>query len=192
MPLIYTLNLFRNGSEVEEAWNGITFDFNELIDSIRIRFNRSTYQDYFGPFNVSASTSFDAKNADADEASHRISYLDLFDISPLNTLNHGKCYTISFKNTTYFYAMDNLLLGFKTQLLLFLHGLGQNLGIITHFYAVRPDIYVLKPGYNYRADFEGKIYIAFVFQFFKSLVTLFKMLLFKSWINVLTSIVMRT
>ena len=149
--------MFRNGSKVEEAWNDITFDFNELIDSIRIRFNRSTYLNYFGPFNVSASTSLDAKNADVDEASHRISYLNLFDISPLNTLNHGKCYTISFRNTTYFYAMDNLLLGFKTKLLLFLHGLGQNLGIITHFYAVIPDIYVLKPGYNYRADFEGKI-----------------------------------
>ena len=84
------------------------------------------------------------------------SYLNIFKIIPLNTINHGRCYTLEVLNTTLFYAKDNVVLTFKTNILLFIHGIGQNVGIIDHFFATEPNIYILEPGNNYRVDFEGK------------------------------------
>ena len=75
-----------------------------------------------------------------------------------NTSNLGKCYTVEFPERIHFYALDNVILTFKTKVLLFLHGIGQNVGIIGQFYPAEaePTVYTLEPGYNYQANFEGE------------------------------------
>ena len=114
------------------------YQVNELIGDIFIRYNREIYENYHGPFN---------------QSSYKV-----FNIMTLNTLNLGKCYTVEFPERIHFYALDNVILTFKTKVLLFLHGIGQNVGIIGQFYPAEaePTVYTLEPGFNYQANFEGE------------------------------------
>ena len=45
-PFKKHLIFFSNGSMVENAWNDITFPFNELIDYIGVRYNGGSYLEF--------------------------------------------------------------------------------------------------------------------------------------------------
>ena len=94
--LVGDLNLtFWPDSEVEKSWEEITFEFEELVENVGIRYNGGTY----------------AEN-----------YKDVLKVSTLPTLHYGRCYTLHFFPFVNFAKFDNLVLRYKRNILLFAQG----------------------------------------------------------------------
>ncbi len=120
-------------SRVNSSWQQITFDLNELIDEIGLRYQRQYY------YNCTKTPCVDEMK-----------------IVTLNTLHYGRCYTIEFSQDSKFDQFDNLIVTFKRDINVFLHGLGQNLGIIANFFPVEPEVYLLEIGHWYKLDLQAK------------------------------------
>ena len=79
-------------NQVEASWDNITFQFDELVEKIGIRYNGGTYCTMF--FNSNASQ--DAFRAPCKD--------NLFDIVTLATIHHGRCYTFEFSQSINFWG----------------------------------------------------------------------------------------
>ena len=74
-------------NQVESFWQKITFGLHELIGAIGIRYNGGTYC-----------------YALAKIWPHKECENNVFDMKTLNTIHHGRCYTIEFPQRVRFYG----------------------------------------------------------------------------------------
>ena len=81
-----------NASKVELSWKKITFELNELIGVIGIRYNGGTYCYVF------------PNNSLTGNWPHGECENDVFNIKTLNTIHHGRCYTIEFPQSVRFFG----------------------------------------------------------------------------------------
>ena len=119
---------------VDSAWKGITYEVNDLIESVNIRHNGGIY------------TNCKILN---DSNCHNV-----YSIIPLNTIHFGRCYTIELSRKSKFYAFDNVVLVFKRDVNVLIHGLGQEIGIIGNFFPVDPSIYHLTKNTHNKVNFH--------------------------------------
>ena len=125
---------FSNEKDVETAWKEITFNVDDLIESINVRYNGGTY--------LRCHNLHDSKCN------------DVYSIIPLNTVHYGRCYTIEVSRKSHFYAFDNIVLVYKRKINLFVHGLGQEIGIVGSFFPVDPLMYQLAFNTQYKINFD--------------------------------------
>lgn len=121
-------------TNVKEAWHAITFDFEEIIDKIGLRYNNGTYL---------RCTEF-----------QKCSFEKVFQIKPLSTLHNGRCYTLEFSPQIQFFETDNIIIYFKRNINLYIHGRGQEIGLIANFFPVEPAVYTLNVQHLHKLDFS--------------------------------------
>ena len=79
---------------------------------------------------------------------------EIYKIIPISTLHFGRCYTV--EPLKKFYAFDNMVIVFKDDINLFVHGIGQEIGIIGNFYPVPPTFFSLSKNWLHKLDIQAK------------------------------------
>ena len=93
---------------VAKAWDSITFKFHDLVERIGLRYNNGLYL---------RCTEESTKTFQCGQ--------QIFTIKTLQTLHHGKCYTLEFNSSAVnCLETDNILIYFKRDLNLFIHSPG--------------------------------------------------------------------
>ena len=128
----------KDEAKVEKAYLDITFEAYELIERIKFRYDNGHY--------------IYCKGLKIPE-----NYCDpkLLKILTYFTIFHGRCYTLEFTLDTKFYATDNIIIHFKRDINLFLHGISQGMGLVGNFFPQEPFVYSLKNNQNHRLDFQN-------------------------------------
>ena len=128
-------------NQVDQSWKNITFEFQELVERIGIRHSGGKYCYMF-------CNEQDRINSKCCQ--------NIFDVVPVSTIHFGRCYNLHPKKSSIFYAFDNIVIIYKRDFNLFLHGSGQEIGIIGNFYPVKPKFIQLQKYAYYKLDFQAK------------------------------------
>ena len=76
-------------NQVEASWKKITFEFDELVEKIGIRYNSGTYCYLFSSSEIPCQDS-------------------ISNVVTLATLQHGRCYVIEFPQSTNFWGKNKI------------------------------------------------------------------------------------
>ena len=94
-----------NSTQVENSWRQITFELKDLVDKIGVRYDGGKYCFiYQNDYNQMMFPNLSPNNS-----AYKICGDDLLNISTLNTIHHGRCYTFEFQQGTKFFG--KLLIG---------------------------------------------------------------------------------
>ena len=89
-----------NSTQVENSWRHITFELKDLVDKIGVRYDGGKYCFiYQNDYNQMMFPNLSPNNS-----ANKICGDDLLNISTLNTIHHGRCYTFEFQQGTKFFG----------------------------------------------------------------------------------------
>ena len=89
-----------NSTQVENSWRQITFELKDLVDKIGVRYDGGKYCFiYQNDYNQMMFPNLSPNNS-----ANKICGDDLLNISTLNTIHHGRCYTFEFQQGTKFFG----------------------------------------------------------------------------------------
>ena len=125
---------YSDPNKVKQAWEHITYKFDEIISTIGVRHSDGTYY-----------TCHQGKCPDNG----------VFQVLDLHTIHRGKCYTLEFFPNITFSPLDNVLMTYKAEALVFAHGRGQEIGLIANFFPLQPQVFHLKDEQTYHVSFEA-------------------------------------